>query len=143
QRVDQPWVTRVRRAVALASGLLAAAVLVPVTGAGAGAAPGFLDPGFGVDGVAAPALAVPSHAMAVALQPDGRMVVAGWRASPTGAGTAVVARMLADGRIDSGFATGGVFTATVQGTLFTAVAVQPDGRIVLSGDTTDDRTPRL
>src|SRR5439155_22309375 len=106
------WMTRVRRTAGLASLLLAAAALLPLAGSEAGAAPTFLDPGFGVDGVAAPSLGVPAHAMAVALQPDGRIVVAGWKANPTGGGTGVVARLLADGRLETGFGTGGVVTST-------------------------------
>jgi uncharacterized delta-60 repeat protein len=70
---------------------------------------GALDPGFGSGGVTLlPAGdGEDTAATAVALQPDGKLVLAG-RASASGGGNLVLARLNADGTPDGGFGTGGV-----------------------------------
>jgi uncharacterized delta-60 repeat protein len=69
---------------------------------------------------------------AMALQPDGKIVMAGGSISDF-----QLARYNADGSLDAGFGTGGLVTTDIGG--FTqeearAVAVQPDGKIVVAGN---------
>ncbi|MBA3260987.1 MAG: hypothetical protein H0T69_00640 [Thermoleophilaceae bacterium] len=112
--------------------LLVTAALA-VAPAGAAAAPGELDGGFGVGGVApTPGLA----GGAVALQPDGKIVVAG----VTPDSRFAVARYNADGSPDKSFGGAGL-TATTFGTTVQAaydLAVQPDGAIVAVGTAGED-----
>ena len=70
---------------------------------------------------------------AIALQPDGRIVVAGTTAGPNL--NFAVARLLADGTLDSEFTDTGVLTIDFFGftDLAESVAVTDDGRIVVSG----------
>lgn len=73
----------------------------------------------------------------LALQPDGRIVAAGISLADFG-----VARYNADGSLDSGFGTGGKVHTDVSFGYFdtaNAVALQSDGKIVVSGNTGDDR----
>ena len=92
---------------------------------------GSLDPTFGAGGIVHGVPAEPAHPSAGALQPDGRIVVAG---SDAGFDDFLVVRYLADGRLDPGFGTGGV-VRTDFGDVDQAfaVAVQADGRIVAAG----------
>jgi uncharacterized delta-60 repeat protein len=74
-------------------------------------------------------------ANAIAIQPDGKIVVAGWCAN----GVAVefcVARYLANGQLDTTFgsATGKVSTSVSAGDDYAStLAIQPDGKIVVAG----------
>jgi len=99
--------------------------------------PGVLDTVFGDGGVAV----VNVSTSAVALQPDGRIVLVGWTAAPgIGPGNSVVhvvhvQRLLADGQPDPSFGSaGGVSTGVpplaCEGR---AVAIQGDGKIVAAG----------
>jgi uncharacterized delta-60 repeat protein len=81
-------------------------------------------------------------ANAVAIQPDGKIVVAGHAHVPRGVGLGfqndfAVARYLADGTPDPDFGVGGKVTTTLSSEtdLGQDVVVQPDGRIVVGGDT--------
>ena len=89
---------------------------------------GTFDPSFGRSGRAEPGLGL--LPLAMALQPDGRIVV--------GAGGGIV-RLLPSGRLDEAFASGGVFAMIAN---FQAVALQPDGSIVaalvVQGERNDD-----
>lgn len=72
--------------------------------------------------------------VAVALAPDGRIVVFGIIAPPTqewGHTTGGVLRVLPDGRVDVGFGHDGIAPVPTDG-LGGAVALQPDGRIVVA-----------
>ena len=77
----------------------------------------------------------PGIASAVALQADGRIVVAG--------GAFQVTRFNADGTLDAGFGSGGQVTVPIGevefDSLANAILVQPDGRIVVAGGTTLSR----
>jgi uncharacterized delta-60 repeat protein len=101
-------------------------------------ADGSLDTGFGIDGKVTTDIAdgqfPRSQARAVAIQADGKIVVAG-EAQPTSAGLAVaLARYNADGSLDTSFGSGGmVLDAAIQGRAF-AVAIQNDGKIVIAGE---------
>lgn len=99
---------------------------------------GGLDPSFGSGGkLITPIGARNDQAMAVAVQPDGRIVVVG-RSDQTGTGADfLVLRYLADGTPDAGFGQGGaVLTAFgSDNDRALAVAIQPDGKIVVGGET--------
>lgn len=109
---------------------------------------GVLDGGFGTGGVVK-LQATPGYeaGMAVVEQPDGRIVVAGF-AFPTLPPISVrpgvlIARFLADGTPDGSFGAGGVAlippttsgsgNPAAGGDFGTAVALQPDGKIVVGG----------
>jgi uncharacterized delta-60 repeat protein len=95
------------------------------------AAPGDLDTAFGSGGkVTTPVGAGRDLAQAVALQPDGKIIVAGYAQSDF-----ALVRYHPDGSLDTAFGTNGkaitpVGVATDEAY---AVAVQPDGKIVLAG----------
>ncbi|MGE3232966.1 MAG: hypothetical protein AB7O78_04470 [Thermoleophilia bacterium] len=79
------------------------------------------------------------YAASLAIQPDGRIVVAGARsASPAGPGTDfAVARVLPNGLPDPTFAGGGSTAVDFGGAdIADEMALQPDGRIVVLGTTT-------
>jgi uncharacterized delta-60 repeat protein len=90
-----------------------------------------LDGGFGAGGVRA--VEGITSAEALALQPDGRIVVAGWN------GDVAVARLDPDGSSDPSF--GGTRHLDLGSFDFAqAVALQPDGRIVVAGRTNGNLT---
>lgn len=74
---------------------------------------------------------------AMALQADGKAVVAGIARAPDGTANAAVARFNTDGTPDAGFGIGGVASVSLGRGDDTAraVAVQPDGKIVVAGTT--------
>ena len=87
---------------------------------------GQLDDSFGNAGTSTP-ITASAQADSLAVQPDGRILVAG-----TLAGTFVVVRLLADGALDPSFAAPGSVVGPEGAAL--AIALQRDGRIVLTGD---------
>jgi uncharacterized delta-60 repeat protein len=103
-------------------------------------AAGPLDAGFGLDGrVVTDASGRYDEAHAIALEPDGQIVVAG--GAGTGSGRDfVVARYNPDGTLDRSFGDAGTVVTDVSGAsdLALAVAVQPDGRIVVAGEAGGD-----
>src|SRR3954471_1447711 len=107
------------------------------------AAPGELDPGFGNGGrvIVTPG----NHEVVyrdVAIQPDGKIVLAGYIRSSAGDNDIAVTRLNPNGTPDQGFAAGGTlainttFAAVRREDLGYAVALQPDGKIVVAGETT-------
>jgi len=67
----------------------------------------------------------------LALQPDGKVVVVGTVNS--GNGGVGIARVTANGSLDSGFGNGGTIVDTAQpGTEATVAAIQPDGKILVA-----------
>ena len=96
---------------------------------------GSLDRGFGRGGVATFGTARGDAAYDVAVQPDGRIVVAG--SGGEGADVTVV-RLRRDGAIDRGFGVRGRAAVDLGGIeIGNAVAHQRDGRIVVAGATTE------
>ena len=98
---------------------------------------GTRDTGFGTSGrvsVTFPNSVLDDEPAAVALQPNGKIVAAGFFASEAGADFAVV-RLLPGGALDSGFGNGGrVSHALVPATdSAAAVAIMPDGSILAGG----------
>jgi len=95
---------------------------------------GSLDPSFDGDGIVTLDLGEWAHGYDVAVQPDGKIVIVG--NSPRGV---VVARYLTNGTLDTAFGNNGVVQFPI-GEGFEharAVALQPDGKIVVAGDLAD------
>jgi uncharacterized delta-60 repeat protein len=93
---------------------------------------GDFDPRFGRGGTTDLDLGRDDRANALALEPDGKLVVAG-RTSRR-AGDMAVLRLRPDGSLDRAFARGGVATlGTARADAAYDVAVQPEGRIVVAG----------
>jgi uncharacterized delta-60 repeat protein len=101
------------------------------------------DAGFGTGGLVTTDLTSDSDsACCVALQSDGRIVVAGWKGSSgASAGKGFVARYLANGVLDSTFG-GGVVTPNFSAgdDLVQGLAIQADGKIVVAGSTISPET---
>ena len=85
------------------------------------------DPTFGTSGLAQFAYPPYPEYRALAIQPDGKIVVAGRESSSSIA----VARFTTDGQADVTFGTNGVATVPATTYLADAIAVQPDGKIVI------------
>ncbi len=98
-------------------------------------ASGALDASFNSTGKVITAIGSNSNTVnALALQPDGKIVVAGYCYNPTN-DEVCLARYLANGTLDTSFnTTGKVITAIGSSTdVASAVALQPDGKIVVAG----------
>jgi uncharacterized delta-60 repeat protein len=115
----------------IATALVALVGLLPVGGASA-AVPGELDPSFGAGGKVQTPFGPESYAGGVAVQPDGKILVAG---TPEESKGFSVARLLPNGSPDPSWGEGGVVT-TPLGKFASAfdVAVQPDGKVVAVGE---------
>jgi uncharacterized delta-60 repeat protein len=109
---------------------------------------GSFDSSFGTDGKLITQLGAGSDpdswADALALQPDGKLVVAGEASDTGGRAQLLVARLNADGSLDSSLGTGGK-AVTQLGTSSSysaasyafALALQPDGKFVVAGKASD------
>ncbi len=92
---------------------------------------GVLDPEFGVDGIVTTPVGMTGGASAVALQPDGKIVVAG--SGQMGA-YMIVARYTITGSLDTGFGTTGMVTLSPGNfTSASSVVIQPDHKIIVAG----------
>jgi uncharacterized delta-60 repeat protein len=92
---------------------------------------GALDSAFGMGGLATASFgSFSDQGMAVAVQEDGKVVVAGSVANDFG-----VARLNADGTIDTSFGSGGLVTTNVAGgnDFAQGLAIQADGKIIVVG----------
>jgi len=127
----------------LLAGALATAGLLIFAGSAAALAPGDPDPTFGGDGVVSYALgsgpSASSRFDAVALQSDGKIVLAGRATDSNGDDAFLVVRLNSDGSLDSSFGDGGKIEAQLGSGDFAssaahAVAIQPDGKIVVGGE---------
>ena len=100
------------------------------------AAPGDLDPTFGGGKVLTPIRSGFDNGRAVAVQGDGKIVVAGYyyEGASEGENTAIV-RYNTDGTIDTTFGNSGKLLHNHSSTIesWTAIAIQPDGKIVVVG----------
>jgi uncharacterized delta-60 repeat protein len=101
---------------------------------------GDLDLTFGVDGTVTTDLGnnLNDSATAVAAQPDGKVVVVGYAStSSTGRDFAVI-RLNQNGTLDTTFSDGGKltfnFNSATRDDIARAVAVQPDGKILIAGE---------
>ncbi len=104
-------------------------------------ADGSLDPSFGNGGIVTTDFGAGDVGQSVTLQPDGRIVVAGYSYIGYGNDDIALARYLADGSLDPSFGTGGIVTTDFgsddEGK---SVALQPDGRIVVAGIRADSNS---
>ena len=105
----------------------------------ANAAPGDLDTTFGGGtGKVTTNLGGTDAAYSVALQTDGKIVVAG-TSNASGSDDIMVTRYLEDGTLDASFGTGGTVLTDLSGAgsadLGRRLAIQPDGKIVVVGET--------
>lgn len=105
-------------------------------------ATGALDTSFAGDGIALVPVGTRAIARAVAVQPDGAIVVAGYTFNPLTSSRAVLVRLTADGALDPSFGDGGVVTMTTRSELY-AIALQPDGAIVVAGVYVDAAPAKL
>ncbi|MFJ8012859.1 calcium-binding protein [Streptomyces sp. NPDC096339] len=132
----RPWSRKSRAPVAAALGAALALALPGV----ALAAPGDPDTGFGTGGRVTTDFGGFEQVNGVAVQPDGKIIAVGLT-DTGGVGGGVhnfaVARYNANGTPDSTFGTGGRLTTDLRGDA-QAVAVQPDGKIVVAGHSDDD-----
>jgi uncharacterized delta-60 repeat protein len=96
---------------------------------------GALDPSFGSSGkVATPIGSNNDYIRAIALQPDGKIVVAGYCWNGT-KNDVCLARYLASGALDASFNSTGKLISPIgaSDSVATAAALQPDGKIVVAG----------
>jgi uncharacterized delta-60 repeat protein len=120
---------------------LAVALLgsIGVSGAWPGAAlaaAGDLDPTFGRGGKVTTSFSVNDHANAMAIQADGKIVLAGAAGGAAGGpGQLFVSRLNHDGSLDPSFGSGGMARTSFGGfdDFARAVAIQTDGKIVAAG----------
>ena len=98
---------------------------------------GALDPSFGSAGIVRTAFTIGFHyPYGIAIQPDGKIVVAGSASSPNNSTDMIaVARYSTDGSLDGSFGSGGKVTTVLLGFRDVAqvVIVQPDGKILIGG----------
>ena len=103
--------------------------LLVLLGSAAAAAPGDLDPTFGVGGVVTTDIGPHDSVRAVVVQPDGKILAAGAAFTDSWA----LARYQPDGKLDPDFGVGGqVTTAAPAGAAF-SLALGPAGTIVVAG----------
>lgn len=100
---------------------------------------GEMDGTFGTAGIALTGIGKTDFVADVAIQPDGKIVVGGY-ARPSTHDNFVVVRLDSLGTPDATFGTNGVVMIDFGGTgdRAYAVAVQPDGKIVVAGDSNGD-----
>jgi uncharacterized delta-60 repeat protein len=99
------------------------------------AAPGDDDPTFSGDGiVTTPIAGRPAHVEDLAVQPDGKIVAVGWVGDEV-VDDFAIARYLPNGRLDRSFGGDGRLLVAfgAQSSEGKAVAIQPDGRILVAG----------
>jgi uncharacterized delta-60 repeat protein len=98
---------------------------------------GSLDSTFGTNGVTV--LAPTGGAWGMVRQTDGRIVLAGQR-TYNGTEAYMAARLLATGKLDTAYGQGGIVTVPIGSkAIATAIALQRDGKTVISGEATTDR----
>lgn len=102
---------------------------------------GVLDATFGTDGIASPFINIlDNYANALAIQPDGKLVVAGYCYRLGGSGPEFcLARLSANGDLDPTFGSAGVVLSDLStfDDIARALALQPDGKILVAGSCSD------
>jgi len=102
---------------------------------------GALDATFGTNGVAQTRVGTSSHvASAIAVQPDGKILLAGFTRFVGQNSDFALLRYTSDGALDTTFGTGGLVLTDFGGETDQArtMVLLPDGRIVLAGQTVSD-----
>lgn len=97
---------------------------------------GSLDNAFGVNGLAETDLGGFDVAFAIALQSDGKIIVAGERNTDILAGDIALVRYNPTGSLDTTFSSDGIVTTHLGTNLYSAaldIVIQPDGKIVTAG----------
>jgi uncharacterized delta-60 repeat protein len=97
---------------------------------------GSLDTSFGTSGAVTTAINENSVAEALVLQPDGKVVAAGYSYDVSAASTAfTLARYNPNGTLDTSFGSGGIVTTPIgsNGAEAFALLLQPDGKLVAGG----------
>jgi uncharacterized delta-60 repeat protein len=104
---------------------------------------GRLDSSFGSGGTVTTMIGRGAAAEALVLQPDGKLVAAGY--SGKGAGSRfALARYDMDGRLDASFGNGGTVTTAIgKGAVAQALLLQPDGKLVAAGSSGSSPDRRL
>jgi len=105
---------------------------------------GTLDASFGIGGQRTTEFSgFQDSATAMVIQPDGKIILAGYSLSAEGFDHSdfALARYHADGSLDFGFGTGGKVTTDFSGLSDTAsaIALQPDGKIIVAGSSVNTR----
>lgn len=109
-------------------------------------ADGQLDSSFGIGGKTTTAFFPDSDhfdvAEAVAIQPDGRIIAAGWSFNPQNRRVFALARYLSNGQLDTSFGENGLVTTAIRNAddYIRDIAIQSDGRIVVTGSSLDPNT---
>lgn len=100
--------------------------------------PGTVDLSFGNSGIVTTLISDTTNgAMAIAIQPDGKIVTVG-QAIMKSTSDFVVVRYNEDGSLDNNFGNNGVVTTDLSGSdVATAVAIQTDGKIVVGGNSSN------
>ncbi|GIW06670.1 MAG: hypothetical protein KatS3mg060_1475 [Dehalococcoidia bacterium] len=130
--MPRPFLPPLARLTVLAAGACGIALFVLQV---ASAAPGDLDSSFGQRGVVALAGLGWSEANAVAILPNGELLVAG----RAGEGNLLIARLRPDGQPDPTFGQNGILSRSVgSGSVAYDAAVQADGAILVAGSAGDD-----
>jgi len=125
----RPWCVGLSRLAGFVVAVSGVLVGMPMM---AQAAPGDLDPTFGTAGKVTTAIGDSGEARAVAIQPDGKIILAGY--AVVGGPRFAMTRYNPDGTLDPTFGSGGTQTTTIGGQSESyAIAVQPDGKIILAG----------
>jgi uncharacterized delta-60 repeat protein len=136
--------------LALALVLLALLALDGVRPAPVLASSGDLDPTFGDHGIARTAFGGSAELLALAVQPDGKLVAAGMITWPAPFGAKppeptdfILARYNPDGSLDTGFGTAGWVVTDFDGgyDVATSLAIQSDGKFVAAGSSGRTGTP--
>lgn len=97
-------------------------------------ASGSLDAGFGAGGIVMMDFGGYDYAHAVAVQSDGKIVVAGFTGMPTAPYDFLVLRYNSNGTLDTSFGTGGkVVTDISDSDWASSIAIQTDGKILVAG----------
>lgn len=132
-RLDRMWLSR-RLLLGLTMPPAVLLVMLAIMATPVRSAQGDLDPSFGTAGLTMTGIGVFDEARAVAVQPDGKIVVAGY--ADVGGFAFAVARYTAAGVLDPTFGDGGrVITAIGDRAEAFALALQSDGKIVVAGRT--------
>jgi uncharacterized delta-60 repeat protein len=100
---------------------------------------GDLDPIFGIGGVVTTAISGDDRGRSVVIQPDGKIVVAGQSGEFLNSDFAVI-RYTISGTLDTAFGSGGIVTTSIGSSsndICYAVALQPDGKIVAAGGSSE------